>query len=103
MATYVFYSNPDRRYYVTDDYSRAFYPCSERRLNDAAASQRLHLKVRSLRSPRKAIVARKNGKKIELDRLWDLQKGLQETAEIIYRLQKLDRSGKGNLYKELGL
>jgi hypothetical protein len=103
MATYVIYSKQDKRYYVTDDYSRAFYPCSERRLGDAVASQGIKVKIRQLRSPRKGIISRGNGRKIEVDRLWDLTKGLQETAEIIHRLQKLDRGGKIKLYKELGL
>lgn len=103
MATYVIYMRNEKRYYVTDDHSRAFYPCTQRRLNDVAKSQEISIKVRSLRSPRKSIISRPSGKEIEVDRLWPLNVGLQETAEIVYRLQKLDNAGKRKLYKELGL
>lgn len=97
---YTVYKGSTGVYYVTDGHQ--FYPASGKRLTQAAKSQRFGLRIRSLRSPRKAIIT-KGAKSIEMDRLWPLDKCLQETAEVLYRLQHLDRNGKVKYYKELGL
>jgi hypothetical protein len=103
MATYVHFMKKEKRFIVTDDWSRAIYPCTQRRLNEVAKSQNLAIKIRSKRSPRLAIITRPNGKSIQTDRLWSLTRCLQEAAEIIHTLQGLDRGGKIKYYRRLGL
>lgn len=104
MATYVHYLRKEKRFIVTDDLTRAFYPCTQVRLNEVIQSQALNLKVISKRSPRLAILSRPcNGKSLQTDRLWSFTATLQEAAEIIHTLQGLDKGGKIRYYKQLGL
>jgi len=91
------------KYFVTDKWSRAFYPCTQTRLNQVAHDNHLAIRIKSKRSPRLAIITRPNGKTLQTDRLWSLTECLQEAAEIIHTLQALDRGGKIRYYSQLGL
>jgi len=80
------------------------YQATTMRLNEAAKAHKLGLTITSKRSPRVATIRKKNsGRSIQTDRLWTLSQGLQETAEIIHKLQQLDGPGKKAYYKKLGL
>ena len=91
------------RYFVTDKWSRAFYPATENRLNEVCRDNRLGLKVKAKRSPRLAHLVRPNGKSLQTDRLWCKVQCLQEAAEIIHTLLSLDKGGKVKYYNRLGL
>lgn len=88
-------------WYVSD--GNGLYPCTARRLNEAAKSQDIAVFVVGHRTPRRALIKRKNGKVLQTDRHWKLSVGLLETAEILYTLQKLGNKGKRQFYKKLGL
>ena len=90
------------RYFVTNNYSNAFYPCTEERLGDVIKNQRIRITLVSKKTPRLAIITRK-GKSITVDRQWLLTEALQEAAEIIFVLQNQDRAGKYQYYKQIGL